>query len=314
VPISRWPFPLLLLCAAVPARASDTMAFWRGALDAADRTPPAVMEISPGHMAFSGPGGAPCHALKASAVALCSMAILHIQESQIGPAPAATAGVRDGFLHLYLSWLPGDSAPAPYTAAGLPDKTQYALYRSVQCATRALDIAPLCGETVSPKVGLVGEGLGGFAALVLAALRPDRVGFVLLHQPAPIYHFLPLSSAMRGVAKTGTPFDPKLLQLAGSRRWPESRLRLALGDFDGIALARQVRCPVLVVYNESDSRSPLSALNDLYGALAGPKDALRFDQPGRVPFAAVPDHAAIFAAFAHDAIAGQVARRIARSR
>lgn len=313
--IFRSPFSLLLLCAVLPARASDTMAFWRGALDAADRTPPAVIELSPGHLVFGGPGGLPCQALKASAADLCSMTIVHIQESEIGPGIAATAALRDGFLHLYLSWLPGDLAPTPYTVAGLPDKTQYCLYKSVQCASRALDIAPLCGETVSAKVGLVGEGLGGFAALVLAALRPEAVGFVLLHQPTPIYHFRPFASAAsHGAAKTATPFDPKLLQLAKSGQCSEDRLRLALADFDAIALARQVRCPVLVVYNDTDPRSPASALSDLYAALAGPKDAVRFVQPGRVPFASVPGHETIFATFAHDAIAGEVAARLGRSR
>ena len=306
---------LLFLCVALPAaRASDTLAFWRGAVDSADRTPPAAIELSPGHMVFSGPGGAPCHALKASSVALCSMAVVHIQEAEVGPGSAAGTAPRDGFLHLYLSWLPSDLAPAPYTVTGLPEKTRYCLYRSVQCASRAMGVLPLCGDTVSPKVGLVGEGLGGFAALVLAALRPDTVGFVVLHQPAPIYHFPPSGLALHGAARAATPFDPKLAQLVASGQCTEDRLRLALADFDAVALARYVRCPVLVVYNDSDPRAPTSALNDLYAALAGPKDAIRFAQPGRIPFASVPDHGAFFATFANDVITGQVAARLARGR
>ena len=311
MPIFRSPLPLLLLCAALPARASDPLAFWHGVVDAAEHTPPAIFECSPGHLVFSGPGGMSCQALKVSSVALCSMTVIHIQESQIGPGATSA---RDGFLHLYFSWLPGDLAPASYTAAGLPEKTRYCLYKSVQCASRALEIAPLCGNTVSPKVGLVGEGLGCFAALALAALRPDTVGFVLLHQPAPIYHFLPFASTLHSVARNGTPFDPKLLQLTTSGQCTEDRLRLALADFDALALARQVRCPVLVVYNDSDSRSPLSALNDLYGALAGPKDSSSFNLPGRVPFASVPGHDAIFASFANEVITGQFPPRKARSR
>jgi len=119
---------------------------------------------------------------------------------------------------------------------------------------------------------------------------------------------------MPSAAKTSTPFDPKLLQLTASGQCSEDRLRLALADFDAIALARQVHCPVLVVYNDTRPALAPVGLNDLYAALAGPKDAVRFVQPGRIPFASVPGHETLFATFAQGVITGEVAARLARPR
>jgi len=282
-----------ILAACVPAYAADPLPFWQGAITAVDRVALSIDTTASGRVDFAGPNAVTCQALRVAQPGQCSMPVIHLQEGRVG-----TSSSLDKFLHLYMGWLPTGLVPAAYAVDGLPDMSQYCLYRSVQCVSRALDVSRLQGATTSRGVGIVAEGLGAFAAITVAALRPDDISFILLHQPTLAFpaggNTNGSGSWLKGVLTASTGLRP----------------RADLVDFDYLSVAPKVRCPVLMLYTKNDPQCPLLALNELYAAFKCPKDATCLNLSGHIPFSSVPNGQAIFADFTQQVLTNRFASHL----
>ncbi len=180
-----------------------------------------------------------------------------VQVVEHADAVAPTDGRR---CHLYLPWR-DLSRPLTEWFTRLDGSTTSPPVVSVLAACQAVDLVRSSAQVTAMRVGVVGDGFGAGIALAAAALRPERVAFVVLHQPRPAFYRLPDGTL------TGCPaIRPIIRRLSG----PELD---ALAYCEPLAFAAQVHCPAFVIAGGGDAEAPPGEIGLLYRALPCPKDA-----------------------------------------
>lgn len=181
--------------------------------------------------------------------------VVHMVEAPARPRPPD----RDRS-HLYLA-APAADALARWPAPVRPD-ARHGLTLAVLAACQAVDLVRSRPGSTASCVGLVGDGVGAQVALAAAALAPDRVAWLVLHQPRPL-------------TDAETP---------GAVDW-----------MDPLSFAPLVRCPTFVTVGAADREAPLDEIAALFAALTCPRDGRVIDRLGHCPSADLPDLAVILA-------------------
>lgn len=247
---------------ALPVRPADFDRFWARALTRLEPLPPGQLDATaPGEVTFP-----VTESIRATGYWYpprdpTAMAVVHVVE---GTTPRPERWPRDGRGHLYLAWRRAGSTLADWYVSGLDGAASSGLMASVLTACQAVHLLRTCPELSAPRVGIVGDGYGATMALAAAALLPDRVGFVIAHQPRPVFHRLCDGTL------TSCPAVRRLLQDLPRTR--AATTLAALAYFDAVHFAALVCGPVLVIAGERDDQAPPQEAWLLYRQLAGPRE------------------------------------------
>ncbi len=150
----------------------------------------------------------------------------------------------EGRVSLHMTLLPEASRHDGWDPVGLPDASACTLRDAVLTARHSLRFLLSQHDVHAPRVGIIGEGFGGAVAIALAALDPDLVAFVAVHQPAPGFHYL----------NDRTPADaPALLRPLQRLECPAAPALIhPMPDFDFFNFAPRVRPRPFVTRSTND--------------------------------------------------------------
>lgn len=223
-------------------RQDDFDAFWSSAgYQSALSRIPAALAADP-FAAFSAGAAQTCRAeitdCKDSAL---TVPILHLTDWW---ADDDFSAPLEGKVSLHMTLLPGASRHDGWDPVGLPDASACTLRNAVLTARHSLRFLLSQHDVHTPRVGIVGEGFGGAVAIALAALEPDLVAFVAVHQPAPGFHYL----------NDQTPADAPALLRPLQRLEPGDEMKAlrTITYFDFFNFAPQVSAPTLVTMSTND--------------------------------------------------------------
>ena len=164
-----------------------------------------------------------------------------------------------GRAHLYITWRPADRSLADWYLRGLDQPGDGGLMTSVLTACQAVDLVRTRTGLDALRAGIVGDGYGAVMALAAAALLPDRVSFVIAHQPRPAFHRL------RDGTLSSCPEIARVLQSIPRSRQAVVFTRLAY--YDAVNFAARVRRPTLVIAGGRDEQAPPAEVRMLYDRL-----------------------------------------------
>jgi cephalosporin-C deacetylase-like acetyl esterase len=183
--------------------------------------------------------------------------------------------------YLYLRWRDGEASLAEWYLSGLPDRRACSLRRAILAGCQAVDLVRTDPSVRAARVGLVGDGFGATIALAVAALMPERVAFVIAHQPRPAYHRLAdgTVSSCPAVRKT-------VRKVSADARSRDSILS-ALTYFDAINFAPLVQAPTLFVAGDADREAPLAEVLQLHECLRCECDLVVFEDLAHCPSASL---------------------------
>jgi cephalosporin-C deacetylase len=150
----------------------------------------------------------------------------------------------EGKVSLHMTLLPETSRHDGWDPAGLPDAAACKLRDAVLTARHSLRFLLSQHDVHAPRVGIVGEGFGGAVAIALAALDPDLVAFVAIHQPAPGFHYL--------IDRTPADAPAVLRPLKRVECSDHYKLLHAITYFDFFNFAPRVTIPTLVTMSIND--------------------------------------------------------------
>jgi len=183
----------------------------------------------------------------------------------------------EGKVSLHLTLLPGSSRHDGWAAAGLPDKGACPLRDVVLTARHSLRYILSQPDVHEPRVGIIGEGLGGAVAVALAVLEPDLIAFIAVHEPTPGFHYL----------KMGTPADsPTVLRpldrIKTDNGKTDDELRRSITYFDFFNFAPEVRAPALVTMSLEDEVATPEQVLSIYNHLQCKKQLLVTNHEGHL--------------------------------
>ena len=171
---------------------------------------------------------------------------------------------------------------------GIVDRNTYTYRGFYMDACRGVDLL-LSRDDVDPeRLGVTGHSQGGGLSVVVAALRQE---IKVATSGAPF-----LCGFMDAIDLTdGYPYQEIADYL---RQHPESRqqVTVTLAYFDGISLAPQVTCPIIVNIGLQDSTCPPETGYALFNAL-GSEDKTLYDYDGYGHDANNQEHARVIDAF-----------------
>ncbi len=170
----------------------------------------------------------------------------------------------EGKVSLHLTLLPDSSRREGWAMSGAFDRSCCPLRDVVLAARHSLRYLLSQPDVHEPRVGIVGEGLGGAVAVALAALEPDLVAFIAVHQPVPGFHYL----------KMGTPADsPTVLRPLNqvASRKTDDELRRSFTYFDFFNFAPEVTTPALVTMSLQDQIATPEQVLAIYNHLRSQK-------------------------------------------
>jgi len=260
---------------AAGAAPADFDARWQSALAELPVLPPDALSADcPGEVSFPVTEVARADAAWSPGSDSAATPVVHVVETLADRRPPDW--VRS---HLYLA-ARGDVPLGAWLAQARPD-ARHGPTLSVLAACQAVNLVRSRPGATAPRVGLVGDGFGAQIALAAAALVPDRVAWLVLHEPRPALYRRPDG------APTACPeLRAALAQMANA------------GDvayLDPLSFAPQVRCPTFVTAGAADREALLSEIEALFAALTCPRDRRVIDHLGHCPSANLPDLAAILA-------------------
>ncbi|HUS80392.1 MAG TPA: acetylxylan esterase [Armatimonadota bacterium] len=221
---------------------------------------------------------------------LSATPVLHIVESG---DPTPRRAPSDGRGHLYVPCRPAGKSLANWYLCGLTEPTPGGLMASVLAARQALDLVLTCPGLTATRVAVIGDGYGAVMALAVAMLAPDRVSFVVAHQPRPAFHRL------RDGTLTSCPDIARLLRnMAGAKA---SATFAGLAYHDALSFAARVKRPTLVIAGGRDREAPLAEVSMVYDALTCPRSSMVMDTMAHRPSDEIADLARILVAAAASA-------------
>ncbi|MGD9497744.1 MAG: alpha/beta hydrolase family protein [Armatimonadota bacterium] len=213
--------------------------------------------------------------------------VVHVVEALGEPRPSDRTRS-----HFYLPWRQ-DDRPLDEWLREADDPLDGAPALAVLAACQAVYLVRSCPHVRATGVGLVGDGPGAQIALAAAALVPDRVAWLILHQPTPAFYRL-----ADGTLTACPTVRPALDTLACDGPWYVAQLAY----LEPRHFAARLRSPAFVIAGAADREAPAGESELLFAALAGPRDGLIFQGVGhwasdRLPgFAAMLDRVDAFAA------------------
>jgi pimeloyl-ACP methyl ester carboxylesterase len=238
----------------------------RAALLRLEETPPLYASSGPGEMVFMGLDGI-ARTAWCGAAAHATTAVLEITDAQT----AAEVPLAPGCAHYVFAWQ--QDAPAPDCT--FPSVADHPLTRAIADACRLTEVLAGANGLQGTRVGLVGEGYGAAVALAVAALCPDRVAFVVAHEP--------LGISRCWVPDALPPADWRLLD-------PE-------------AFAGSVTVPTLLTVGTSDEWATRESIERLQARLGGPVTLWVLNGLGHCAMSEVPGWEAAWQAWAFQGIA-----------
>jgi len=189
--------------------------------------------------------------------------VVHLVE-RANPEPARRPVDRRA--HLYVSWRSYDCDLATWYLQGLAHPGDGGLMASVLAACQAVDLVRTSPELTAPLVALVGDGYGAVMALAAAALAPERVSFVIVHQPRPAFH------RMTDGTFTACPAIARILSaLPATDANPTCA---ALSYYDAVNFAARATRPTFVIAGGRDRDAPVSEARMLYDKLTCKRNSL----------------------------------------
>jgi len=189
--------------------------------------------------------------------------VVHVVEEMRDPRPPDRERS-----HLYLPWRIADQ-PLREWLSQADDPHDGGPALSVLAACQAVYLVRSCPGLQASRVGLVGDGFGAGIALAAAAFVPDRVAWVVLHQPRPAFYRLADGTI------TDCPAVRSVLDEALAAEGPSALAEPAY--IDPLGFAPKVRVPVFVIAGAADAEAPLAEIDLLHDALAGPRDSVIID-------------------------------------
>jgi pimeloyl-ACP methyl ester carboxylesterase len=231
--------------------AVPSLTMCRAALSRLEETPPLYATSGPGQVAFLGLDGA-VRTAWCGASARPTAAVLEITDAETAAAVPCTPGCA----HYVFAWQ--QDAPAPDCT--LPSVTDHPLTRAIADACRLTEVLAGTNGLQGTRIGLVGEGYGAAVALAVAALCPERVAFVVAHQP--------LGISRCWVADATAPADWRLLD-------PET-------------FAASVTAPTLLTVGTADEWATPESVQAVQAGLRGPTALWVLDGVGHCAMADVP--------------------------
>jgi len=183
--------------------------------------------------------------------------------------------------YLYLRWRDGDAPLADWYLSGLPDRRACSLRRAILTGCQAVDLVRTDPSVQAARVGLVGDGFGAVVALAVAALMPERVAFVIAHQPRPAYHRL------ADGAVSSCPAVRKIVQKVSADPKSSDSILSALTYFDAINFVPLVEAPTLFIAGDADREAPLAEVLQLYDCLRCECDLVVFEGLEHCPTASL---------------------------
>lgn len=239
--------------AAIGTHPSDFEARWQDALAELAVLPPDALDADhPGTVSFPVTDLAQASAAWFPGADADATPVVHVVT-----APHEARPPERRRSHLYLE-APDAGSPGAWSSR---HDANHEPTRSVLAACQAVALVRSRPGATASRVGLVGDGFGASIALAAAALAPDRVAWLVLHQPRP--------------ALTGTPTDAAWM--------------------DPLSFAPLVRCPAFMTVGGADRDAPRDETEALFAALTCPRDGRVLDRLGHCPSADLPDLAVILA-------------------
>ncbi len=148
--------------------------FWVGELSRLEQFPPDYRISSDGTLNFVASRGEVRLAYHSLPNADAECVLVRITDAVLDHAPSAAPGC----LEFVFPWRQGASLAPPRGEAA-----DHLICRGVVDACRLVQIALGQGERPFNSVGLIGDGYGAGIALAVASLMPEKVSFVVAHQP-----------------------------------------------------------------------------------------------------------------------------------
>jgi len=270
-------------CAAatLSMRASDFEQFWQRALAERVALPPSALDATrPGYITFQVTETASAQAYYYPGSNNPSATpVIHIYEEHARTVRRAPADSR---ACLYLCWRDGSGPLSQWYLDGLPDRDACSLRRAILTGCQAVDFVRTHPALRAVRVGLVGDGFGGVIALAVAALMPERVAFVIAHQPRPAFHRLSDGEV------TSCPVVRSLVRNIKSDRETRDGILSALTYFDAVNFALMVEAPTLLTAGAADRQAPLREVRRLYHCLGCKRDLVVFERLPHCSSASLP--------------------------
>lgn len=238
-------------------RQQDFDAFWSTATyQSALSSRPMAFQNSPFSI-FDKHGRSTCRGqLTSDRFSRLSVPILHLTDWW---ADDDVIGPIEGKLTSHVTLFPDASKKNGWNSSGLPDKSSCDLVRAVLMARHSLRYLLSQPDATQARAGIVGEGYGGAIAIALAAMDPDLVAFVVIHEPVPGFHYL-----SDGTAADSRPILRPLERL----KCRDSRaMHQAVTYLDFFNFAPAVTCPVFVTMGDGDPVATAEQVLSIYNNL-----------------------------------------------
>lgn len=179
--------------------------------------------------------------------------VVHIVEGPRRPDPPDSKRS-----HLYLHWTDDRISLAGWLSA---TGRQNPRVLSVLAACQAVDLLSSAQGLRAERVAIIGDGFGAGIALAAAALLPDRVAFVICHQPRPAFY------VADGIATRSAAVADALDGISAAAR-------AGLAYMEPRSFAARIHVPTLVIAGTADRAAPREEMQVLFEALAGPRDSM----------------------------------------
>lgn len=186
-------------------------------------------------------------------------------------------GALEGKVTLHVTLLPSSMPGGGWIAEGPPDAATIPLRDAVVTARQALRYLMSQPDVRTPRIGIIGEGLGGAVALALGALEPDLISFIAIHEPVPGFHF-----RKRGIAADSSVVLQPVEQMAMAGQISHEQLRCVLSYFDFFNFAPDVKSRTLVSMSLQDPVATTQQILAIYNHLGGPRQMVVQDTPGHL--------------------------------
>jgi pimeloyl-ACP methyl ester carboxylesterase len=243
--------------------AGQFLDFWRIGLSGLDQWPLDPLVTAEGRLEFTAHGGSRRWAVLTVPPTPLGL-VVHLTNAETPqPVPAA-----DGRAHCVFAWL----QDAPAGPESPFDTRRHPVYRAILDSCRLLEALGGLRALQGLPVGVLGEGYGATVALAVAALMPDKVAFVVAHEPVCV------GTAVREQAeRAGVDL---MLPSAGLK----GLLRLSPSAF-----APSVRAGVLMTVGLEDDLATPRTVVAAYDKLRCDKRIISLEGMGHCPASDIPD-------------------------